>query len=205
MAAKDPNPGPALPAKPGKTTTTAYSANPTDMDLPELFKTDKYQQAELKAYTGIKALSAATGLDLKIIRVARDRDFPGFNSNKSVNWTHLRPAIESRHEELVSRANTDIKTLKEEIAKRDIKLKDLQIKKMESNLVEPDDVKKFVTELATKHSIVIKKELQELPPKLSGKSECEIKVLLDAAIASIFKTLQEAKTDVDKLAHESKP
>jgi hypothetical protein len=167
-----------------------------------ILDTDKYKNAPLKIYTSISALSEATGLDKKILRIAKQRNFTGFKSNGVVHWHQLRPIFESRYNELINDAPNDIKTLKEELAKRDIILKDLAIKKLERNLIEPDDIKKFLVELATKQSVVIKKELLELPPRLAGRSEVDIKVEIDKVLQTIFKVMQEADKDIDKLDNE---
>jgi len=166
-----------------------------------IFETDKYKTVELKTFTSIKALSAATGLERKLLVMAKERNFPGFCNNNTVNWPHLKPTLEARYEELLKAEPCDIKTLKEELAKRDIRIKDLNIRKLEGNLLEPDDVKKFLVELATKQSVVLKKELLELPPKLAGKSEMEIKVAVDKALANIFKVLQSGEGAVNKLSN----
>ncbi len=165
-----------------------------------IFEAEKYTTAPLKVYTSISALSETTGLDKKILKIAKQRDFPGFLVNGNVNWTKLRPSFEHRYDELLAKTATDIKTLKEEIAKRDIKLKDLQIKKLEKHLLEPEDVKQFIVELATKTSVILKRELDELPPRLAGQDEPSIKIEIDKVKQTIFKALQEAETILDTIS-----
>lgn len=167
-----------------------------------VFTTTKYKNAELKTYTSISALSEATGLEKKILSLAKKRNFKGFTSNQRVNWNLLKPELEERYKELEEALPDDIATYKKEIAKREVKLKDLQIRKLEKNLIEPSEVKALLVELATKQSVVLKQVFSELPPKITGKPEPEVKLILDKALQDIFKVLQESDQLVDKVANE---
>ena len=167
-----------------------------------IFETEKYKSAQLKTYTSISSLAVATGLDKKLLRKAKIRNFEGFYSNATVAWNRLKPVLEARYEELLHDNPSDMQSLKEELARKDIRIKELTIRKLERNLLEPEDVKKLLVELATKQSVTLKKELLELPPKLAGKSEVEIKVAIDEALKRIFQVLQQAEDNIDNLANE---
>ena len=165
-----------------------------------IFETDKYKNAELRAYSSITQLEAATGIPRPILRLAKKLCFAGFkNANQTVNWKLLKPELEKRYDELITqKLPEDISTIKIELAKRDLKLKDLQIRKLERNLLEPDDVKQLLVELATKNSIIIKTILDELPPRLAGKAEPDIKLAINEVLQKIFTSLQ-SEGEVDKL------
>ena len=156
-----------------------------------IFETDKYKNAVLKTYTSISALSSATGLDKKILKLARKKDFEGCYANGTVAWNRLKPVLEARYNELTDALPDDIATLKQELVKRDIKLKDLEIKKREGNYLEPEDIKQFLVSLATKLSVSIKKELGELPPRLAGKDEASIQIEITKTLSNIFEVIQE--------------
>ena len=155
-----------------------------------IFETELYKSAPLKTYMSISALSGATGIDKRYLKMAKKNGLDGFTLNSRVNWTTLKPLFEAAYDSLIDTEKDDILFWNKENKKKDAALKDLQIKKMEKNLVEPDDVRQLMVEIATKQSVVIKKVFNELPPKIAGKSEIDCKVLLDAAQQDIFNVLQ---------------
>ena len=165
-----------------------------------LITSDLFKNAELKEYTSVLQLSNATGLSKKLIKAAKLKNFAGFKASNRIDWRLLKPEIERRIDELVTSTTRDLATLKELLAEKDLILKDLEIKKKEGNYLEPDDVKKFLVELATKLSVIIKKELLELPPRLAGKNEPGCKVEIDNAIKAIFDLLETI--DVDNITNE---
>lgn len=153
--------------------------------------TDKYKNAELKIYTSISALSFSTGIDKKYFKIAKKRSFAGFCANNTVDWRKLKPVFDEEYDNLVNDAPDDIGHYKKEIAKREVKLKDLQIKKLEKGMLDPEDVNRMMIELATKQSVILKRIFGELPPRISGKSEPECKVILDKALQEIFDVLKD--------------
>jgi len=159
-------------------------------NMNELFNSDQYQKAELKTYNSVSALSSTLGIDKKVIALAKKKNLPGFRSNNTVNWGELKKPFEDSIDELLEALPDDIGTYKKEIAKRDVKIRDLQIKKLEKNLIEPEQVKELLIEIATKQSVTLKKVFAELPPKLTGLSEPEIKVIMDKALEEIFDVLK---------------
>jgi len=165
-----------------------------------LITSDKFKNAEMREYASIKQLSIATGLPTKLLKLAKVKSWPGFHPSSRVNWKLLKPVIEAKIDELQTGTARDLATLKELLAEKDLILKDLEIKKKEGNYLEPDDVKKFLVELATKLSVIIKKELLELPPRLAGKNEPGCKVEIDNAIKAIFDLLETI--DVDNITNE---
>lgn len=148
--------------------------------------TDLYKNVELKTYTSIAALSNASGIPRPLLKLAKKQNYAGFQLNQSVNFRLLKPDLENNIDDLIMMDSDDIQHYKKEIAKREVKLKDLQIKKLEKGMLDPEDVKGMLIELATKQSVVIKKIFSELPPRISGKSEQECKVILDKYLKDIF-------------------
>ncbi len=169
-------------------------------DVEFVLKTDRYQKAELRSYTSLTQLALATGLDKRILKLAKKADLGGaFPANHGVNWKKLKPALEAQYANLLERLPNDELTILDKIKRADLRIKLATALKLERRLLEPDAVKKMLVELAARHSAVITKELQELPPRLAGKSEPEIKVEIDKAIAAIFKVMQAGAEAVDKL------
>lgn len=154
-------------------------------------ETELYKNAELKQYSSITALSAATGVPKKILSAAKKKNCAGFYTNNTVHWKTAKPALEAMLPSIEACESDDIGFWKKEIAKKDAALKDLQIKKLEQNLIEPDEVRQLMVELATKQSVVLKRVFSELPPKLAGKSEIECKVILDETLKTIFEVLSD--------------
>jgi hypothetical protein len=144
------------------------------------------------------ALAKQTGIPLNLIRMAKKLGFPGWRANQNVSWRELKPTFEARYDELISALDTDIIGLKEQLMQRDLRLKDLEITKKEKDMLDPEDVKRLLISLATTTSVVVRKELGELPPRLLGLDEPSIKVELEKALQAIFKALKAASTYSDK-------
>lgn len=158
--------------------------------MNNFLNTDLYKNAEVKTYTSISALSSATGIPKRILKLAKKQNFAGFQNNNNVNFKTLKPILEASIGTLIEDESDDIGYYKKEIAKRDVELKDLQIKKLERNMIEPEAVKAMLIELSTLQSIVINNVFNELPPKLSGKSEGDIKIILDTNLQTIYDVLK---------------
>jgi hypothetical protein len=156
-----------------------------------LFETDKYKKAELRMYNNLSMLSDATGIPRKMLKLAKKKDIRGFFTNGSINWTVLKPELERVYDTLVATEIDDIAYWKKEIAKRDVELKDLQIDQIKNDTIEPDDVRRLFVEISTQQSIVLNKVFKELPPKLAGAGETEIKVILDDELQTIYKVIKE--------------
>jgi hypothetical protein len=170
------------------------------MNIPDPRLTDKYKNAELNTYTSISSLSSATSIPKPVLRACKRLNAPGFGLNATVNWEKLKPWFELHYEELTSPVQSDLATLKTDLLRLDAQYKKLQIRKLEKNLLEPEDVKLLLVELATKQSVLIKTIFNELPPRLAGKAEPDIRLALDKALQEIFAVFQKADSDVNKLS-----
>lgn len=164
------------------------------MNDDAFLNTEQYKSTELKSYTSITTLCAVSGIPRKLLKLAKGKACAGFLANGSIQWVKAKPAFEAMLPELLDQSSDDIGYWKKEIAKKDVALKELQIKKLEQNLIEPDEVKQLLVELATKQSVLLKRVFGELPPKLAGKSEVECKVILDEALKDIFSVLADKIT-----------
>jgi hypothetical protein len=162
--------------------------------------TAKSKPAAMPSRASMATIAEATGIDKNLLRLAKKMGFPGFHANGSVCWKKLRPEFEARCAELQEELKNDPIGLKAELQKRDIRIKDLTIRRMEGNLLDPNDVKQLLVELATATSAVIKKELGELPPRVAGTSEVTAKIEIDRAQAAIFKILKSGETKLTKLS-----
>ena len=156
----------------------------------DFLNTDLYKNAELKIYSSVTQLSKITGIPKKLLTSAKRKDCVGFNANGTINWNKAKPAFEAMLDTLEAEARDDIGYWNKENKKKDVALKELQIKKLERNLIEPEEVKQLLIELATKQSVVIKRVFGELPPKCAGKSETDIKIILDEGMQTIFEILK---------------
>lgn len=146
----------------------------------------KYKKAEPKTYPTIAALARETGIDKSLFLLAKERGIPGFSTNGNVRWGELKPHFEKIYDELVTAQPNDPKALKSELMKRQITKADLEIRKMQQNLLEPGEVMTLLTKLGAKLSAVIKNEFSELIPKLIGKSEADVKSITDKSLKNIF-------------------
>ena len=168
-------------------------------EVEATFNSKRYKAAELKSYSSLTQLCMATGLDKRLLMVAKKAAWPGFTANHGVNWNKLKPVLEKRYEELLVRLDDGKLSVVEKIREADLRIKLAQARKAESKILEPDDVKKLLVELAARWSAIIIKEWQQLYPRLAGKSEPEIKVDGDKALKAIFDVWGQAPEMVDGL------
>ena len=146
-----------------------------------------------KTVMSLKALAVKTGIDIKIIRKCKHLNADGFNTNNSVNVDRFLAWYEANKDKIdaIPSSGTTLDELKIQDKQMDIRLKKLKERELEKTLIEPQEVKALLVELATKQSIVLKKIFNELKPKLSGKSESDITIILDENLQIIFNVLQE--------------
>jgi len=140
----------------------------------------------------IKAASMMTGIPFTTIRYCRKLNADGINVNGSVNLDKFKAWYEVNKDKLSIATNEELSIDKLKIIdkQKDIKIKELKILEMESELITPEQVKELLVEIATAQSVMLKKVFLELPPKLAGRSEPDIKKEMDASLKQIFDILQ---------------
>ena len=140
----------------------------------------------------IKAASMMTGIPFTTIRYCRKLNADGINVNGSVNLDKFKAWYEVNKDKLSIATNEELSIDKLKIIdkQKDIKIKELKILEMESELITPEQVKELLVEIATAQSVMLKKVFLELPPKLAGRSEPDIKKEMDTSLKQIFDILQ---------------
>jgi hypothetical protein len=128
-------------------------------------------------FTSMAACTNGTGTPRAILKRAKHRNAPGFCSNNKILWNQLKPWLEA-NKELLNKSIKDVNDIdadaedlqffKKEIAKRDVVLKDLAIKKAKQEALDPTEVKDFLGKLAILLSSVLKKKQLELVSKCTG-------------------------------------
>lgn len=188
-------------AKLAKLSKTAKLANPP---LNAIFTSAQYLATPIDQFYTLTSLASSTGIDLKVLRMAKKRGLPGFKQNQGIIWRLLKPELEKQYDDLVKALANDSIGLKEELQRADLRIKNARARKLEGKLISPADVKRLLVEIAAKTSAACKKEFGELPPRLAGKAEPDIRIEIDAAIAALFKTLGTPDEAVDELADDTK-
>ena len=147
----------------------------------------------------MKLIEEVHGIDIRILKLAKRRGFPGFQSGNKIMWEVLGPMIEKHKEELEQSLKGDKLGLSDELKKRDLRIKDLKIRKLEGLMLDPMDVKKLLVELATTISIVIKKEAYELVPRIVGLPQPGVLVEVNKMLMEIFKVLKSGQAMLEKM------
>lgn len=145
--------------------------------------------SQKRVYVSMKALSAAKNIPYNILKVAKSMDAPGFNTNNSINWIQFQPWYEQNKDILAENETDSLGHYKKEIAKRDVVIRDEQIKRLKGESLDPADVKSFLNKLSSKQKAVLTKRLSQ---DLASKHP-ELKPEIDQAIhdvCSIFQTEQ---------------
>jgi hypothetical protein len=142
-------------------------------------------------YTSLLQLSRATGISKSVLRRARDMGSPGFIASNKFDTSLILPFIENHKQELDTTPNKDDTTAGEsyafyrkEIAKRDVILRDITISQKREELIDPADLKRFLTQLGVILSSVIKKQRQELMSKCIGYEK-----VIDENTQDVFKLI----------------
>jgi hypothetical protein len=114
----------------------------------------------------------------------------GIQPNGKVNTVKLMKWYTEHKEQVDSSKELTLEDLKVEDKEKDIRIKELKIREMERDLLLPEDVKQMLVEIATAQSVMIKKLMNEWPIRLAGKSEQDIKIILDKEIMVFFDILE---------------
>ena len=165
-----------------------------------LFLTEQYKRAKVPATASMSTIARLTGLEYDVLRLAKKLGFPGVQNNGYITWKKFKPHLEAKYDDLKADLANDSIGLKTELLKRDLRIKELTIKKMEGLFLDVDDVKQFIAEICQRFSAVLKKEHDELPPRLAGRSEVDCRTEILKTEAKIFAMLQSYEAKVGKLA-----
>jgi hypothetical protein len=142
----------------------------------------------------IKSAAVWMNLPLKLVRIMNSMNADGIQPNGKVNTDKLMKWYTEHKEQVDSSKELTLEDLKVEDKEKDIRIKELKIREMERDLLLPEDVKQMLVEIATGQSVMIKKLINEWPIRLAGKSEPDIKIILDKEIMSLFDILENRIT-----------
>jgi hypothetical protein len=142
----------------------------------------------------IKSAAVWMNLPLKLVRIMNSMNADGIQPNGKVNTVKLMKWYTEHKEQVDSSKELTLEDLKVEDKEKDIRIKELKIREMERDLLLPEDVKQMLVEIATGQSVMIKKLINEWPIRLAGKSEPDIKIILDKEIMSLFDILENRIT-----------
>ena len=142
----------------------------------------------------IKSAAVWMNLPLKLVRIMNSMNADGIQPNGKVNTDKLMKWYTEHKEQVDSSKELTLEDLKVEDKEKDIRIKELKIREMERDLLLPEDVKQMLVEIATAQSVMIKKLINEWPIRLAGKSEPDIKIILDKEIMSLFDILENRIT-----------
>lgn len=138
----------------------------------------------------IYAASEAMGETTEMLRLCQRKGADGCNANGSINTKRLRAWIDAHKLELESELPDSLEYHKKVSIVKKNHLLELERKEKERTLIDPDEVKQLLTVIATSQSAVLKRLMGELPSKCAGKSEPEIRTVIDKAINEFFKVIQ---------------
>jgi len=130
------------------------------------------------------------GISKSIFKICRDKNASGINTNRTVNLVKFKLWWNDHRDEIEEEYPETYEALKVEDKKRDIQIKDLKVKQMERELIEPEEVNSLMVEISTLISVILNRMKNELAPKCAGKSEPECQIEIDYALADVFKVLR---------------
>jgi hypothetical protein len=161
--------------------------------------TKKNKHTALPSRASMTTIAEATGISKLILRLAKKRNFPGFDSAGGINWKILGPEIEKRFNELTEALKTDIIGLDARIQQCNLRLRELEIQRLEGRFISMDDGKRIMVETAVELSGVIKREMSELPPRIVGRDSAAIHKEFDRTLTAVADVFRRAQAKVDEL------
>ena len=132
-------------------------------------------------FSSMAQCSLRTGVSKKSIKTAKSLGAPGFTPNGRVLWDDLGPYFKQHQGVIDANSEETLEYYKTQIAKRDVVLRDLQIQKAKAEMIDPSEVKKFLTEFAVILSSVLKSKQKEIRSKATGYEK-----LIDDEFVEIF-------------------
>ena len=142
--------------------------------------------------TSLKACHVATKIPINILKLCKHQNAPGFNANQTINLDIFLPWYNINKDAVqITSSNETLEDLKKELARRDMQLKDLKIKKLDEDLITTEELKELLIMIATSQSVILKRIMGELPPKVAGKKEEECKLEVTKCINEVFAALQD--------------
>jgi hypothetical protein len=135
-------------------------------------------------FTSMLQCSAQTGYPKKVLMAAKKMGAPGFRSSSRICWAELEPYLTSHKVAIEADAEESLEYYKTQIAKRDVVLRDLSIAQKKEELIDPAEIKKFLTKLGVILSSVLKKQRQELQSKCTGYER-----IIDESTQEVFKLI----------------
>ena len=145
----------------------------------------------LAYYTSMEQCANITGISKTILKKCKALGAPGFVKRSGrIDWKQFEPWFSVHKGEVISASDDSLEFYKKEIAKRDVTLRDLSIAQKREELIDPVEIKKFLTQLGIILSSVLKKQRQELMSKAVGYEK-----IIDEAFQNTFKFIE---TEIEK-------
>jgi hypothetical protein len=148
--------------------------------------------SSIQVFNNYKDCIDSTGVSRKLLQWAKKEKAPGFvysSGSTRVNWTELEPWLKinrSRFETFESKEEASITKIKLENLIKDGVLKDLQIKKLKREYLDPTEVKSLLQTISTSQAAVLKRIPTEYPQKLAGKGQADIEIELSKLVNDVI-------------------
>jgi hypothetical protein len=159
----------------------------------------KTKPVTVPSRASMETISFLTGHPKDLLRLAKKWGLPGFCSNGSVQWKKLRPHFFRRLDELKAALPHDSIGFDAEIQKCNLRLRELEILKLEGKMLAPEDVKQILRWWASALSVTIKTEMAALPPRITGQSAENIQKEFDKMLAAVEAVNRAALARLDEL------
>lgn len=137
-------------------------------------------------YKSMRDCSAKENIPMSLLKMAKKMDAPGFQVNGVISFHKLSPWLALHRPQLEHDEDKNLTYYKTQIAKRDLVLRDLTIAQKKQELIDPDEIKKFLVQLGVVFSSVLKKQRTDLMSRCIGY-EREI----DESTGEVFKLIEE--------------
>jgi hypothetical protein len=137
-------------------------------------------------FSNMKQTCACIGIELKVLKTAKNLGAPGFNANGKIHWGLLRPWLEANKDNVETASVDSLDFWKKELTKENVIGRRLENKKLKEEMLDPDDVKQFLIQFSAVLSSVLKQKKFELISKANGYEK-----LIDVEFNSIFSLIKE--------------
>ncbi len=162
---------------------TTQAATPPETQIPpELFQ---------RTYSSMKQAAGACQIPLTIIRLAKSKGAPGFDSAGRVDMRELKPWIDGNAGTLQEAAQENSREYWSlEKLKAEAQIEKHKLESLQGKYLAKEDVARQLTALVTAAKSVLVNQLEnELPPKLAGLDAIAIKELTAQTVNEVCKLL----------------
>jgi hypothetical protein len=164
-----------------------------------VFGSERYKSAPMRSYDSIKQLALATGLDVRLLKLAKEAGLPGFRTHRGVHWPSLKASLEGRYRQLSEQLAKKME-LDDQIKALQVRILTAKAKREEGATVEVKEFKQWFAGWNARFRVAYLAVFEGLPVRLLGQDIPSMTLELNRAIKEIHDLTLGGEKEADELA-----